>query len=201
MLRFSKIGFVLLTSTITLGSVLPSTPAQADPNESSWHRASRFLSGPATFGLVAGSVVLPLLEDGKEGKDHALRTSDSIITSSVITEVLKNVVREKRPNSNNRTSFPSGHATAAFAAASMASHWHPRQAPFWYLGASLIAASRVELRAHHVHDVIAGAAVGYATTRWELKRPRGLLLAPFISRDSSRRTDRGTTGFQIAGTF
>ncbi len=141
------------------------------------------------------------IERNRRGKDHALRTTDSLLTSSLFTEALKRIVREPRPrSSDNRTSFPSGHATAAFAVATMESHYHPRQAPYWYLGATLIAASRVQRHAHHVHDVVAGAAVGYLTAHFELRSRRGLLLAPFIS-PGEHHGERTSTGLQLFETF
>ena len=46
-----------------------------------------------------------------------------------------------------------------------------------------IAYSRVKLNRHYYRDVVAGAAVGYFTARWELSQSRGLVLAPFIGSD------------------
>ena len=184
---------------LTLGLVLCAAlqaglalPAHADSSE------AKFASGAGNVIYLAAGTLLPLVEDGKDGEQHAVRTADSVLTSTIITEVLKHVVREKRPRSSERTSFPSGHATAAFAVATMESHYHPRQAGLWYGGATLIAASRVQLHAHYVHDVIAGAAVGYFTSRFELSRPRGLLLAPFIKADSGSQR---MTGLQVTKIF
>ncbi len=89
--------------------------------------------------------------------------------------------------------FPRGHATAAFAVATAESSFHPKQAPLWFLGATLISYSRVRLHRHTVGDVIAGAAVGYGVTRLELSAPRGLLLSPFISRDARGKNEMGLT--------
>jgi len=55
------------------------------------------------------------------------------------------------------SSFPSGHATAAFCAATLLGG-----GPGWYALASAVAASRVYVRLHHASDVAAGAAVGLA---------------------------------------
>ncbi len=58
------------------------------------------------------------------------------------------------------SSFPSGHATAAFAAATLlAGRGH--RAP-WYAFAALVAGSRVYVRMHHASDVVGGAALGVA---------------------------------------
>ena len=141
---------------------------------------ARFASGTGTLAFLAAGTLLPLLEDGRDGKQHALRVADSLLTSALLTEGLKRVVRAKRPDTDERNSFPSGHATAAFAVATMQAHYHPRQAIFWYAGAAAIAYSRVKLRRHHAQDVVAGALVGVSTSRLELKQSRGLLLFPFV---------------------
>lgn len=143
-------------------------------------QAAKFASGSGNILYLAAGVGLPLLTDGKDGKNHALRTADALGTSVLLAEGLKNVVREKRPDANSRDSFPSGHATAAFAVATVESEFHPKQAILWYAGATYISYSRVRLNRHYTQDVIAGAALGYFTARLELSRPRGLILSPLI---------------------
>jgi hypothetical protein len=54
----------------------------------------------------------------------------------------------------------------------------------------------VKLNRHHYHDVVAGAAIGYLTSRFELSRPRGLLLAPLI-----RARREGGNGFSLSMNF
>lgn len=58
------------------------------------------------------------------------------------------------------SSFPSGHASAAFFAAALL-----RDSPSWplyYALATVVASSRAHVRIHHASDVVAGAAVGIA---------------------------------------
>lgn len=52
------------------------------------------------------------------------------------------------------SSFPSGHATAAFCAARLLGGGP------WYLAAAAVASTRVYVRLHHASDVVAGAALG-----------------------------------------
>lgn len=148
--------------------------------------AAQFASGGGNLLYLAAGLGLPLLRDGRAGRNHALRTADALGTSVLIAEGLKTIVRERRPDGSARDSFPSGHATAAFAVATMESQWHHREAPLWYLGATLISASRVSLDRHYTQDVVAGAALGYAVSRLELSRPRGLILSPLIMRSGER---------------
>ena len=61
------------------------------------------------------------------------------------------------------SSFPSGHATAAFTAAVILANGR-RRAP-WYALAALVASSRVYVRMHHASDVVGGALLGLALGR------------------------------------
>ncbi len=159
---------------------------------------ARFASGTGNILFLGAGTLLPLIEDGKNGGQHSLRTADSLIVSTLIGEALKRVTHKKRPDGSNYESFPSGHATAAFAVATMESHYHPKQAILWYGGATVIAASRVKLHRHYTVDVIAGAALGYFTSKLELKQGRGLLLRPFIHPEGPRGS---VSGLSIGGSF
>jgi undecaprenyl-diphosphatase len=55
------------------------------------------------------------------------------------------------------SSFPSGHATAAFTAVALLS---TRRRWPWYLLAGAVAGSRVYVRMHHASDVLGGAVLG-----------------------------------------
>ena len=158
--------------------------APAAVADSPARQASNFASGSGNIIYLAAAVGLPLLSDGKHGTTHALRAADAIGTSVLLAEGLKNLVREKRPDAGSHDSFPSGHATAAFAAATVESDLHPQEAPLWFTGATLISLSRVRLHRHYDRDVIAGALLGYGTARLELSAPRGLLLSPIIQPES-----------------
>jgi len=65
------------------------------------------------------------------------------------------------------SSFPSGHATAGFCAATLLGGGP------WYAAAAAVAATRVYLRLHHASDVVAGAALGLAL---------GFAMRPFVNR-------------------
>lgn len=174
---YRRQGPALAGLTLTLLALTPGA-ARAD---SPARKASTFASESGNILFLAAGVGLPLLSDGHDGQNHALRALDALGTSVLLSEGLKVLVREKRPDSNAHDSFPSGHATAAFAVATVEGSLHPKQAPLWYLGAALISASRVRLHRHTTGDVLAGAALGFGTARLELSQPRGLILSPFIT--------------------
>ncbi|MCZ7528852.1 MAG: phosphatase PAP2 family protein [Acidimicrobiia bacterium] len=62
------------------------------------------------------------------------------------------------------SSFPSGHATAAFTAATLLAQGRRHPGPYYAL-AGLVAASRVYVRLHHASDVVAGSLLGIAMGR------------------------------------
>ncbi|MDH7601534.1 MAG: phosphatase PAP2 family protein, partial [Armatimonadota bacterium] len=95
---------------------------------------------------------------GEDGDDAG---GKGLSCHGLATELLKLTVREKRPNSDSRTSFPSGHTAAAFAMATVIADYHPRFAIPAYLSAVTIAWSREEVGAHYWQDLVAGAALGY----------------------------------------
>jgi undecaprenyl-diphosphatase len=78
-------------------------------------------------------------------------------------------------------SFPSGHATTAFAAAVAVGALWPRMRPLMWTYAVAIAISRVVVTAHHPSDVIAGAIVGAVgallVRNWYASRRLGFTVA------------------------
>ena len=101
----------------------------------------------------------------------------SIISSAIITPVLKKVFGRSRPNAgagpyefepfHGGASFPSGHATQAFAVASVIATEYP--APWvqvaCYVPATLVLYARMRHDAHWASDVTAGALIGYGVGR------------------------------------
>ncbi len=140
-----------------------------------------FLSNGGSAIFLGAAIVTPFLQDGSKGKASSLRTIDSLAISLIIAEGLKGLTRERRPYERSFDSFPSAHTSLAFAAATMRSQSHPREAPLWFAGATLIAYDRVQSGEHHLQDVVAGAVLGYFSARLELSSRRGILLRPFIS--------------------
>ena len=96
------------------------------------------------------------------------------VESLAVNWGVKSLVRRARPDGAHvrphrlrrprTSSFPSGHATSGFLAATLLSEGS--RAPLgWYAVASVVAASRVHVRIHHASDVVAGAAMGLAAGR------------------------------------
>jgi Membrane-associated phospholipid phosphatase len=97
----------------------------------------------------------------------AVNTVASVAVSYVGKTVLKAVVNEERPDHSDNKSFPSGHATMAFAAARSLDKEF-RKDCIWvpivgYAAATAVGVERVVNDRHHWYDVVAGAALGFGS--------------------------------------
>jgi hypothetical protein len=160
---------------------------------------SNFISGAGTALFLGGGSLLPLLTDGKDGGQHTLRALDAVATSAALCFGAKEIIRSPRPdNDKELDSFPSCHATTAFALARVQSHYHPDYAILWYGGAALIGYSRIDLNRHRWYEVLIGAGLGYLVGEVELGQSRGLILFPLIRQDAQGNT---VVGLQVKGEF
>ena len=98
----------------------------------------------------------------------ALTAVASYTIATVTTYSLKQIVNEQRPDKSDRRSFPSGHATYAFAGATMLTHEFGNLSPWVPIGgfglATLTAVDRLRRDRHYLHDICAGAAIGVGAT-------------------------------------
>ena len=160
-------------------------------------QANRALSRGATIfrvlghpgGLITGGGLYAagLVGGNRRVEDLGLHTVESIVVANTITAVIKITTGRGRPRvspdkarnfqlmrglrNDEYRSFPSGHATAAFAFASIVtaetSQWWPESrwiiGPIVYGGAALTGVSRIYNNAHWASDVVVGAAIGTFT--------------------------------------
>lgn len=93
--------------------------------------------------------------------------------SLLVNQGVKRLFRRVRPTETGdprfpvrrplTSSFPSGHASAAFFSAALLTTATGRPlAPIWYSTAVVVAVSRAYVRIHHLSDVVGGVAVGAA---------------------------------------
>jgi hypothetical protein len=112
------------------------------------------------------------LKDGRAKAVAEDGLASSLIAAGVITPILKATIGRRRPSQAGVTfergdggvSFPSGHATQAFAVASVvAAHYDSLLIKAAAYGiAGLVGLSRMEQNAHYASDVLAGALIGIA---------------------------------------
>lgn len=142
-------------------SLALASPASA--GERDWAKASD-VGRDALFYTALG---YPALHGDWEGVGRA---AIALGATRLVTDGLKDVVGEERPDGSDNRSFPSGHASMSFAAAGTL---HKRYG--WEIGvpahavAAFVAVARVKADKHYVHDVVAGAAIGEAAA-WLITR-------------------------------
>lgn len=127
-----------------------------------------------------------ILIEEKRHKEFIIFFLSSLLISSFFTNVLiKNLTRRPRPfsqiqNSKSKIqsykipnyqlpitnypkdySFPSGHATFSFAAATILAYFDKKRKKIFYLIALLISFSRIYLGYHYFFDVVGGAILGW----------------------------------------
>ena len=109
-------------------------------------------------------------------RGESVRLSTVLAAESlIINQGVKRLFRRVRPAGDpdrahphtlrlpSTSSFPSGHASAAFCAATLlAETSSPAAAGLWFAVATVVALSRPYVRMHHVSDTVAGAAIGVA---------------------------------------
>lgn len=158
-----------LSSPTTAGSVqlqIPaaetSTPETADLNSSTLDRVGRV--GTKALGPFVMATQLSLLTSDRGGK-RAIQGAKAYLATAAATELLKRITKQRRPNGANDKSFPSGHASIAFTSATLLDAYRPEFKGVGYGAATWISLSRVQVRAHYLHDVAAGALLGRLITR------------------------------------
>jgi membrane-associated phospholipid phosphatase len=144
-----------------------------------------FLADPGSIVIGSAAYLLGRVTHHLGLEDAGLHGTESILVASSITWIAKGAAGRARPYLSNgtdprnfrfgkgfgngdRQSFPSGHTTAAFAAAasvtSEVKRQYPKYAwvagPVMYGGATLVGLSRMYHNKHWASDVVLGAAVG-----------------------------------------
>lgn len=116
----------------------------------------------ATVLLAVAAGGMPLLLQDREGMVQLIKAAALDLTT---TMALKYAIHERRPDGADNHSFPSAHASVSFTAAE-----YLRKRYGWEYGlpayglATFVACSRVEADKHYVHDVLAGAVIGIASS-------------------------------------
>jgi membrane-associated phospholipid phosphatase len=122
--------------------------------------------GLVVAGMTAGLFGAGALSPDGRFKHATYDLSQAVLVNTAYTFALKSTIKRTRPDGSNALSFPSGHTSTAFAAATvLQSHYGLKAGIPAYGIASFIGASRMASKAHHLSDVLAGATLGYVVGR------------------------------------
>jgi undecaprenyl-diphosphatase len=132
---------------------------------------------PLAAAVPAAMFAAALISKNADLEYNALSVAGAVALSALATEGLKYAVHRPRPyvtypfidhvSADSDPSFPSGHTSVAFAAATsvtLAYHRWYVVAPVW-TWAAVVAYSRLDLGMHYPTDVLAGAVLG-AGSSW-----------------------------------
>ena len=103
-------------------------------------------------------------EGGHNWPRFIVNTGASVVVAFGAKTALKSMIKEERPDHSDNKSFPSGHASMAFAAARSIDKEF-RKDCIWipiagYAAATAVGIERVANKHHHWYDVVAGAGIG-----------------------------------------
>jgi membrane-associated phospholipid phosphatase len=193
--------------------------------------AGAMMGDPGALLLTTGLYVTGRIGRRPALADVGLHATEAIVLSGALTGLLKLATGRARPTVatlspdepgpdtdefrpgrglGGFTSFPSGHTTAAFAAASAITseleHSHPRAGriagPLLYGGATLVGLSRMYDNKHWASDILMGAALGTFVGRRVVKYQhshRGNRLDRWLLPTSAAPTHSGVAvGWSIA---
>jgi len=161
---------------ITTGLIMTDRTASHESTRWSHVNTSKTLSdaGVAFAGAsTVGIYLLGRVSGDRQQRETGILGGEAMVNALVVDEAVKYVFQRQRPFEVNSTgrffqgtshdSFPSAHATLAFAFASVLAHEYPG----WltkllaYGGASAISGARVTGKQHFPSDVFVGATMGY----------------------------------------
>ncbi len=144
------------------------------------------IGGPLANIPVAGLFAISLITPSRRFQDASFTSLQAVVYSGTINYSMKYFFGRIRPEDTNNplrfalfsgnSSFPSGHANAAFA---ILTPWvmyypHPVTYALLVIGAGGTAVSRIVREKHWFSDVLIGGALGFATGRWLSRRHQRL---------------------------
>jgi len=112
------------------------------------------------WGIAGQFIILSRLKLGSDDFNYA---TSAIIANGLCTYGIKFIAGRMRPDGANRRSFPSGHTSSSFLAATIADDLYGSKIGVpAYLLAGLTGLSRIHDNKHYLSDVIFGASLGIA---------------------------------------
>lgn len=147
--------------------------------------ASRAVSLGGTFyaaeGVAAGFYLVGRLTNNRKARETGLLATEALIDSGIAAQALKFATERPRPNDDagrgrfftGGNSFPSGHATSAWSAATVIAYEYQDRPLVRYgafAAATAISLSRYTGRKHFLSDALVGSAIGFGIGRFVYRK-------------------------------
>jgi len=194
---FKKLPTLDNLGWLAAGSVVALATHEADAKAATLLAGNNGLQEPFKAGAIIGGTPFELgaafaaYGAGRAFKNDGLALLGAdLVRSQLMAEALalgvKQAARRDRP-SGSGFSFPSGHTTASFAAATVVQrHFGWKLGIPAYVLASYVGASRIQNRRHYLSDVTFGAALGVIAGRTAtLGRQRAFTVSPVVNPDTT----------------
>ncbi|HET9838711.1 MAG TPA: capsule assembly Wzi family protein [Candidatus Angelobacter sp.] len=157
------------------------TASRVNPNNSFSKHASTISNGGlgAALGGSAGFYLLGKIRGDEHQKETGILASEAVLNAYIVFTGVKLVTQRARPSDGNQkgefynsssitdSSFPSGHATMTWAAATVLAQEYPGPLTkvFAYGLASAVSAARIAGHNHFPSDVLVGSVAGWLIGR------------------------------------
>jgi hypothetical protein len=143
------------------------------------------------LALPAAALALTIKRHDRDGRRQFYKAFGANVAA---TWVLKEAIDKKRPDGQGHDAFPSGHSSMAFqGAAFIHRRYGFRSAWPAYLLATYTGWTRIDADEHDESDVLAGAALGIASSFFFAERLPRVNVAATI--------DHGAVGLRVSGHF
>ena len=206
------IGFAGVTAALIATDNHTIQTFENSPGQVRWGNRVSNIGASYTVAGVAGMFYLTgVVANSPKARETGFLSGEAMIDSLVVVEVLKLAAERARPDAglhaghffHGGSSFPSGHAIASWALASVvADEYHgSKLVPVAAYGlAGVVSAARFTAQKHYLSDILAGSAMGWfighhvtKTHNEHSSHPHAeLRLLPNVE------PSRGTYGFTLA---
>jgi membrane-associated phospholipid phosphatase len=142
---------------------------------------SRLGTGYATGGVAAAFYFVGRAKHDARARETGVLSAEALIDSAIVVTALKTATQRQRPTMDHASgeffeggsSFPSGHAIAAWSVATVVASEYGRHRPLVRFGAygiaTVVSLARYTGTNHFLSDVLVGSALGYGIGRYVYK--------------------------------
>lgn len=174
------IGFGGVTAALIATDHQTSTLFENSKGQVTWgNNVSKIGASYTLASLGAGFYLFGVFANDPKARETGVLGAEAMVDSLIVVEVLKPIAGRNRPNSHEPgeffdggSSFPSGHAIASWALASVVAneYGHTIWVPIVAYGlASVVSTARFAAQQHFASDIFAGAAMGWFIGRYVYK--------------------------------